>query len=201
MNRAYIILAAGKQARWNAPVNNVKEKVPEIKQLVLIKGKPLIRHIQDNFPGAIVVTNTPEIEKRSSTVYHPAYSRWITETLYYTVSLWKQRTVILLGDVFYGKNTIRMIKDYEGDLTFFINKTDILAISFNNITYFKFSEAVKEIVKLADNNVIRGKLWHVYRYLNGINLEEHRLKDLYTKVIDNSRDFDIPLQYVRFCRK
>lgn len=201
MNRVYIILAAGKQARWNAAVNRVKEKVPEIKQLVKINGKPLIKHIQSSFPGSVVATNDPELEKYCETIYHPEYTRWITETLYYTVSLWRQRTIILLGDVFYGKKTIQMIKDYEGDLTFFINKTDILAISFNNNAYFKFSEAVKEVVKLADNNIIRGKLWHVYRYMNGINLEQHLLKDFYTKVIDNSRDFDIPLQYLRFCRK
>lgn len=187
-----IILAAGNQIRWNRNIH----KLPKYKQLVCVDKVPIIVSIQKRTVDPIVVTKCKAIEKVSENIYRPTAHRWIVETLYNTLFMWSARTIVLLGDVYYTDKAIEMIKTFTGDIGFFGNKTDILALSFNSDKRYEVAIACKRLIDRKGNC----KLWHLYRYMHDIPLYRHEITTDFIKITDETRDFDNPMQYVKFCR-
>ena len=183
-----LILASGSQERWNE--NNHSEY--RIKQLVNVKGEILIQRIQRQFES-IVVTHNPGIIEFSDNVLRPERDEWTIETLLSTSKLWKNQTIILLGDVYYSDYSVEIINSFKGELMFFGNLNEIFAISFNN-----HKKVINCLAAILIRNVFDGRLWQLYRNYHGLNRAIHKIVDNFTFITDETQDFDVIDEYNDF---
>jgi len=191
----HIILAAGGQERWNA---EKYEGIPLIKQLIEIDGEVLIEKIQGQFHG-IVVTKSNDIKQHSEKWFEPETNIVTIATLFSTRDLWKGWTTILLGDVLYGENTIKKITEQKEGMMFYGDKGEIYAMKFNLQASVPIVVAINKIVSSPVFLPKFGKLWNLYRELNGIDFRVEGIKDYFTFVSD-CRDFDLQKEYIRYAK-
>jgi hypothetical protein len=193
-----LILAAGSQTRWN---HEIHADIPEIKQLIEVKGEILIERIQRQFPGSIVITHLDAIKQFSKMVFNVEQGICTLNTLLDTHLLWGEWTTILLGDVDYGKDTIRKIKTQKQQLQFYGTKEEIFAV--------KWSKAMNDSIIMNIGAVVNhglwspkfGKLWNLYRSCTGTHFRfKDEIKKLFTFVSD-SQDFDTQAQYIKYAKK
>lgn len=187
-----LILAAGDQKRWNSKIH----RYSKFKQLVNVDREPIIIRTQRLSVNPVVVTVHKAIKNVSIASFEPLKRSCIVETLYYSVVHWSARTIVLLGDVYYTDKAIETINSYSGEIGFFGNRTDILAISFTE--RYEVAQACQELLRRRNKEKC-GKLWHLYRLLNGIPLDKQRITTNFIRIKDQSRDFDNPKQYLKFC--
>lgn len=186
-----LILASGHQERWNE--NNDSEY--KIKQLIEVNGEILIERIQKQFKS-IVITINNDIMKHSDSVFIPEKYEWTIETLLSTLKLWKNQVVILLGDVYYTDNCVKIIESFAGEIMFFGNNDEIFAISFND--HEKVERCLSAILI---RNVFDGRLWQLYRNYHGLNRAIHKITDDFTFITDETQDFDTIEEYNTFIKK
>lgn len=193
-----LILAAGSQTRWNA--SDPKGLIlPNIKQLVKIDDTPLIVKIQHQFPDSIVVTNNPEIKKYSMRWIEPENSVVTIATLFSTRDFWKEWTTILLGDVLYGRTTRNLIKNQREPIMFYGDKGEIYAIKFHFSISMAIILNINKIINSPEFKPKFGKLWNLYRALNGVDFRKEYIGGLFTHVMD-CRDFDNKEQYIKYAK-
>ena len=192
-----LILAAGAALRWHKPYP--KQLVP-----VLYKDgvMPLIGRIvmQCNQAGLepIIVTHRHELIGLSRTLpcraHTPSNRQYITGTLLSTRSLWSERNIILLGDVYYSDSVFQHIMGGTAPLQFYGRDFEIYALVFLN--YGKDTTLADLLVKHP------GKLWQLYYALRGWSKPGHlipRNDPIYWNVGDRSpndvtRDIDLDHQ-------
>lgn len=108
-----ILPAAGQGQRWNRAFGTVK-------QLIAVDGgasRPLlirtIRMLRDRGIQSIhVLSNEPEIWKAVSgeaDILHPSDERYLSDTLLSSRSIWADKTIILLGDVYFSSSCVDSI--------------------------------------------------------------------------------------------
>ena len=191
-----LILAAGTQSRWN---HNLPADCEKIKQLVKVSGEPLIVRTQKQFKDTVVITNYDDISLHSTIAYRPENHRYLLETLHNTRDLWNGKMTILLGDVFYRDKCVQMIKKCK-ELMFFGNNIEIFALVFPVEDYALVKLAISNLVIQSIQGKIRCKLWHLYRQVNKIHLDQHRIEGMFTKVMDGTQDFDNWDQYAKYAK-
>jgi len=191
-----LILAAGSQTRWN---HGDIIGLPKVKQLVDIDGIPLIRKIQTEFADSIVVTKDPEIIAHSNKYFEPVNSEVTIATLFSTRDLWEEWTVILLGDVLYGRNTRKLIHRQKEPVMFYGDKGEIYAIKFHLSVSHLIIYAISQIVNSPDFHSRYGKLWNLYRQMNGFDFREHLIGDYFT-IVSDCKDFDNKEQYLKYAK-
>ena len=191
-----IILAAGTQTRWNT---EKFEGIPEIKQLVEVDGKILIEKIQEQFEDSIVITNDKEISAHSKKVLKPENSEVTVSTLFSTHQLWYDWTTILLGDVLYGGKTVDKIHAQKEGLMFYGDKGEIYAIKWHPdlVPFIHF--AINKLVTHKEWTPKFGKLWNLYRVINGIDFREHKI-DKYFTFVSDCMDFDNQKRYLEYAK-
>ena len=191
-----LILAAGNQTRWN--LGNYPG-LPDIKQLLVIDGEVLIRKIQRQFPGSIVVTKNQAIKKHSLKWFEPENNEVTIATLFSTRDLWEDWTTVLLGDVLYGQDTIEKINSQKEGLMFYGDKEEIYG--------FKFNLAMSPGILLAINRIVIsphfehkfGKLWNLIRTLNGSDFRIDKVTRYFTTVSDCA-DFDTKKGFTKYAK-
>ena len=191
-----IIFAGGNQQRWNA---SMVENSPPIKQLVeLPDGEILIDKIQAQFHNSIVVTNNKAIELHAKTVRHdePDCSCLI-EALFGTRVLWSDWTTILLGDVVYGEETVKKIKQQVDPIMFYGDKGEIYAIKFSKDMINTMLLAIHNLVHKEDWTSKFGKLWNLYRIIAGVDYRRHEITALFNYIADCT-DFDNVQRYMKY---
>lgn len=189
------ILAAGNQTRWLLGNLNYKHKC---KQLVPIQNEPLITRTARQARGeTFVVTNNIDIAKAAGCkVINPDNYISIVDTLSSTFDNYDaDRIVILLGDVLYSPKAIEMIYSYDNSLMFFGHSQEIFAMVFTDI------EKIKLAVETVDMPLKKMKLWHLYRYLHGIEYDKHEISRNFTFIKDITQDFDDWRQYEKYIKK
>lgn len=191
-----LILASGTQTRWNA---GDIIGLPKTKQLVDIDGIPLIVKIQHEFTNSIVVTKDSDIKKQSVHWFEPEQCEITLATLFSTRNLWEEWTTILLGDTLYGRNTRKLIHRQESPLMFYGDKGEIYAFKFHISISYLIILAINRIVSSPNFHRRYGKLWNLYRQLNGFDFREHLIGDYFTSVSD-CQDFDNKEQYLRYAK-
>jgi len=191
-----LILAAGTQTRWNA---GDIVGLPKIKQLVDIDGETLIENIQHKFKDSIVVTNDKDIISKSQKYFNPEQPTPTIGCLFSTRDLWEEWTVILLGDTLYGRNTKKLIARQKEPIMFYGDKGEIYAIKFHISISYLVVFAINQIVSSPNFDVRYGKLWNLYRQMNGFDFREHLIGDYFTIVTD-CQDFDNKEQYLKYAK-
>lgn len=150
---AVLILAAGEHLPW-------LKKWPDVprKQLLVIKppGETIlariIRQCEDRGMAPIVISHIDEIIDESKG-RHFAPSIWCRGitclTLLSTMGLWKERTIILLGDVIFGKEAIDLIFAWEDDYGNFGDNWETYGISFRKSQWLKVVQTIVKTNELA----------------------------------------------------
>lgn len=105
----------------------------------------------------------------------------------------EERTVFLLGDVFYSKVLINEILENQQKIRFWLSGSEIFAFAFSDKT--SVLEGLK--VCLSTSGIDR-KIWHLYRQLNHIPLKKHKVleNDMTGPIVcDYTFDIDSLIQY------
>jgi len=147
----------------------------------------------------VVVTHSEKIKKHSDRFIAPENHRFLVETLRETSQFWNSKTTILLGDVFYTASAAKKIKKCK-ELTFFGDSSEIFALVFTERDHEMMKKALDELILKSVLGEIRCKLWHLYRYFNNIDLNEHTITDHFTRLTDGTQDFDNWDQYLKYAK-
>lgn len=178
------ILAAGNGVRWEKS---------HLKQLANINGKPLIERTLQQAPGAIVVTRHSQLMKYSHVI--PSRFGFVLETILSTHTRWSKRTIILLGDVYYGNQDMEQILAFDGRFGVFGSKSqvEIFALSFDASCHQEVRDHL--IYALRDAYLGgRGKIWEMYHSYAGLPLYKvgtgkYFINLTKTTVIDTIEDY------------
>ena len=193
----YIILAKGQHKGFNIP-----------RQLSIINNERLldrtIRLLRENGIKDIIVTG--EYTDINAKVINPVNSyNYNTNTGYWLDAfngLLDKETCFIWGDVYFSEQAIKTIVNTDTDSTLFfctyknnskeyIKKWDEpLGYKVKDTKLFKkHIDIVKDMYDkgLTDRNPI---VWELYRSINGINVNEHKLKDNVIIINDISCDID-----------
>ncbi|RMF90951.1 MAG: hypothetical protein D6741_16455 [Planctomycetota bacterium] len=202
-DRTTLILAAGTGARWTGA---------SPKQLALCGGVPLIDRTialarDFDISPVVVVTCDPRIVRPSAGWYMPRRCRWAVESLYETRPLWRERTVVLLGDVFYTEEAFAAITSDVRSLAFFgrsgpsrftgSRHGEMFALVFDRSLTNRLITHLERAIEDARRGG-RGKLWELYRSCAGLPLRRHQVEDaLFCEIDDHTDDIDSVSEYRR----
>lgn len=205
MTPAVLILAAGRQTRMQFP-----SALP--KQLLVFLGETLlarqVRLVSAHQLVPTVVTNDPQVAAASPAVFGPADSTTILQTLRSTRFFWPDRTIILLGDVFYSPELITDIIMDTREIRFWLKGAEILALAFDLSAAERIMQSIEDCITqtimIYDGQPHYSgdlRLWHLLRALNGLDIHRHGpiLNDMtLPEVADYSTDIDSEVAYHDF---
>jgi len=183
------------------------------RQLTEINGEPLvkrtIRLLKENGVKDILVTSHDKrFDGLGATKYEPLHNEYDPYTLQgYWLNGFPEELLIepvcfIFGDVYFSENAIKTIVETPADDTLFFctyqNKSEKyikahdepLAYKVNNCEVFK--KGIADTKKLKDEGVCCREpvVWELYRVINGIWVNEHKLTTNYVAINDESCDID-----------
>lgn len=198
----YIILACSNDKTFDIP-----------RQLVEINGEKLvartIRLLKENGVENIIITAKDErFDNLGATRYEPKINTfdYIKRTGYwldaFPFELMDEPVCFIWGDVYFSENAIKTIVETPTDNTLFF-----CTYNNDNPKYIKhhdeplaykvvdtdlFKEKINEVKRLKDEGVCCREpiVWEVYRVINGIWVNEHRMTENYVAINDESCDID-----------
>lgn len=173
------ILAAGPGTRWQGSGH---------KQLAKINNKPIIKHTLDNTKNAIVISHHKKLHAYPHII--PSKHMFVLETLLSTQALWKERTIILLGDVYFDKKDLQKVINYKREFAVFGSKSqvEIFALSFSKKMHHKIKKHLLIALKDAYEGG-RGKLWEFYHSFVGLPLHKIGFGSHFIE-LNNTTDID-----------
>jgi choline kinase len=191
-NTIALVLAAGEAERMNG---NLKQLLPIGDTTVL--GR-MLSQMKRNDIRTIVVTHKSAISEHHHRVHSPKNHNTICDTLLSTSHLWDDRTIVLLGDVVYSKNTMSNIVGCSDDIRVFGNTWEIFSVVFKKKNHGKVKAALRK-----GRTHRLGKLRYFYHAYCGFEMgcqevEAEPLEDdVFFYVKDWTRDIDTPYKYDR----
>jgi hypothetical protein len=200
-----LILCAGDGYRWGEYLG-----VP--KQLININNEKLLDRTvrllhKSEYRDIEIVSNDYRLKLSHCNFFKPLKFGWVVETLLSTKELWKTRTIVLLGDVFYTDFAIQTILNFKGCLGVFgrpwpskyttCNHGEIFALSFNKTSIGKVVNSANKALSYGISGG-RGNLWNFYQSLVNFPFDVNKIESEYFNTIDDfTDDFDTPKDYRR----
>lgn len=191
----YIIMADGEGKRWNNYLGMPKH-------LVKINGETLLgrttRLLKENGIDDYIITCSNESYAKYGSIM-PQSNRDCEIDRFEEVA--DDEICYLYGDVYYSEYAIKTIINTDtNDILFFGSEMEIFAIKVKNKEkFFKHKNKVKKL--FLDEKIWRCIGWEIYRSLNNIPFEEHEIKEMYVKILDETNDFDYPEDYDEFIKQ
>ena len=195
----YVILAKGQHKGFNIP-----------RQLSVINSERLldrtIRLLRENGVKDIIVTGSytdidaKVIDPKGNTYDYNNDSKgyWLDAF----DGLLEEPTTFLMGDVYFSEVAIKTIVNTDKEMFFCSDKNtskDYIKewdepFGYKVINTDRFKEAIKKAKDLYDNGKTKRNpiIWEVYRLLNGININKHKLTYNYIAINDITCDIDKP---------
>ncbi len=152
-----IILCAGQANRW-APKS--------LKQLVPIDGEPLLHRTvrllrSFEYDDIYIACIDPKLRIEGCKHFTPSDARWTASTLYSSRHLWDNRTIILLGDVYYTEESLTKILECPSELKF-IGRLgpssftgcpygEIFGLLFSDSMHLQLENILKTIIEKAEH--------------------------------------------------
>lgn len=198
----YIIMAGGTYNQFKTP-----------KHLTIINGEPLIKRtirlLKENGINDIYISSKDKrfdnlgverIEHENNFVSdgkNTLQGYWV-DAFYPT----KEPTTYLYGDVYYSEECIKtIINTPTNDILFFASTIPCRKnyfkqweepFAFKVVNQEKFRKAINICKQKRDNHeTVREPIsWEVYRVLNGIDINTHKIKDNFIAINDISVDID-----------
>jgi len=195
MNKTVIILAAGECRRFEG---TIKQLLP------ICDGENfltrMIRQCQErNCFDIYVATHNEEIiiavQNIGVKTFVPENRSFTCETILSTKELWNDKTIVLLGDVYYTKNYMDIIFRYgennQPDIKFFASPFEVHAFRFDNYYHQIIEKHLIDILSVAKAQS-HGKVRRLMEKFDKSHLVPNR---------DHSRDIDLANQYEIFKRE
>ena len=189
----YIIMCSGKGTRWNNYLG-----IP--KHLIEINGETLLgrttRLLKENNIDYII-TSSDERYKQYGYIIPQSFNDCEIDRFEPT----KEPVCYLYGDVYYSEDAIKtIINTPVKDIMFFGSNDEIFSVKVQDLNLFNHHKAkVKQLFLKGRINRCIG--WEIYRSLNRIVFEEHKIKKRYTYILDDTDDIDYPQDYEEFVKK
>ena len=192
----YIIMAAGKGTRWNNYLG-----IP--KHWIQINGETLLgrttRLLKENEITDYVITCTDPCYAQYGPIMKQSCQD--CEIDRFEESIEDDSICYLYGDVYYTEEAIHnIIKTPVSDVLFFGHEWEIFAIKVKDRNLFHQCKLTVRYLYLT-NQINRCIGWEVYRCMNNIPYEEHKITDRYIKILDGTDDIDYPYEYEEFKKK
>jgi len=200
-----LILCAGRANRWRRH-NNLPKQLARINHETLL-GRSVRLLKQQNIGDITIIACDKQLHQPGCQFFMPTQYNSITETLLATQSLWQEKTLILLGDVFFSVQAMQTILCYQKSMAFFgrdgeswyadISYGEIYALAFKQNFHNVLINALKTVIDDTIKNHGRGKLWELYRCLSGFDLNSHQTdENFFVKIDDHTTDFDYYESYL-----
>lgn len=190
----YVIMCAGNGKRWG----NYKG-VP--KHLIKINHEPLLARttrLLKRYTNNYVITGSNSL--------YSLYGYLIPQTnndceIDRFEEVKDDEICYLYGDVYYTEEAMKTIVETPtDDILFFGSDNEIFAIKIKNKDLFmEHKHKVKELYM--KNEIDRCIGWEVYRSLNNIPFNEHKITERYVLINDGTDDIDYPWDYENFINK
>ena len=190
-----LILAAGKQERWNPGT-----VLPKAKQLLKVGGETLLERMARQFHDPIVFTNHPDIQEHFVRCYEPRDSLTTVSTLHSTKAHWREWTTILLGDVMYSRQQVKRLARQKEKVMFYGDEAEIYCLKFHEDVRKVMAKAIRDLTNHVQWEEKYGKLWNLYRILIGVDYRDHYIGSNFTWVGD-CRDFDTREEYLNYVNR
>jgi len=168
LETAVLLLAAGDHLAWQKQFPDSPRKQLHVinppGETVIAR---IIRQCEDRGAAPIVISHIPEIIAESKG-RHFAPSIWCRGitclTLLSTMGLWKERTIILLGDVIFGKEAMDLVFAWEENYGNFGDYWETYGISFVKSQWLRVVQTIVKTNELARNGqqgslVFMWKVW------------------------------------------
>jgi len=215
-NTKILILCAGDGTRWDNYLG-----VP--KQLIPINGEPLLNRTlrllcDHGYNDIAIIAHDNRLNLKGVEFFKPPQFRWTIETLLSTQPLWAEKTIVLLGDVFYTNQALATILSsnqgvhvygrHGQNLFTYTPHGELFAISFEENDHYK----MKKHLNIARSDAFsggRGKIWEFYRSLAGFPLNEHKKPlneqrkedEIFISIHDLTDDIDRPKEYDKVIKR
>ena len=183
------------------------------RQLSIVNGEVLIertvRLLKENGIKDIIVTSHDKrFDNLGATRYEPLYNDykprenkgyWVSA---FPIELLNEPVCFLFGDVYYSEEAIKTIVNGRTDFVLFFctykndnekyPKQHDEPLAFKVANYIMFKEHIERVKTLYDKGqTVRHPIaWELYRVLNGINVNEHKMTTNYVAINDESCDID-----------
>jgi len=189
LNRVAIIPCAGAGVRWGRHLGVPKPlaPVPGSSETLLARNVRLLR--AHGFRDVRVATRDPQIgaARLEAEVTDPARCEYLSDTLLSTRSAWRERTLVVLGDVYFSESAFREVVSDPAPLTFFGARNDtpwvaqtgghaeLFAVAFDATFRERFAQAAQmnsTLAVLRDMDDLRRcwrprRLWRWFRFFTG----------------------------------
>lgn len=204
INIKIVIMCGGYYEQWETP-----------KQLQIVNGERIvertIRLLKENGIKDIVITSNnpqfdelgvPRLEHENSYRYENGKLNGYWLDAFYPKFRKNQKATFIFGDVYFTEDAIKeIVKEREGNVligsagALITNRVwgEPYAYVVNDMG--EFYDGIKAVKKLQDEGKTNRVpiVWELYRYLNGIDVNEHRVKpETYIAIDDDTDDADTP---------
>lgn len=185
----YIIMADGKEQRWNQFRGIHKWQIPVGHQTLLERTCDQLRKLDPDAP-IYITSHDPTLQIEGVVRHEPRNN--VLEVDRFTAELIEENICFLYGDTLYSEDALcRIITEKTEDVLFFGNKKTIFAIKVADADLFKTH--ISRVRNLYLNEEIKECIgWEVYHSLYGLPLESRDIGDGYVLIEDRTRDFNAP---------
>lgn len=187
---AVLVLCSGRLRVWEGDEPKQLRKVG--KETVLAR---ITRQVRDNGYAPIIITWRKDIMAATSHLPHhqAEHCRTIAETWLYTRELWREQTVILLGDVIHGNETMKNLLNYRGTMKMVGNSAEIYAFTFPSSEHDKTANTLYD----TNRDTTKGSPWEIYRRWCGTEYNNRGFREnkVFQWVWDRTCDIDTPNEY------
>lgn len=191
----YVIMCAGEGKRWG----NYKG-VP--KHLIDINGETLIgrtTRLLKKFGINNYIITTNDVRYKQYGITRPQTYNDCEIDRFEEIN--DNEICYLYGDVYYTEEALKsIINTLTNEILFFGSNFEIFAIKIVDKDLFMLHKnRVKRLYLSGEIKRCIG--WEVYRSLNHIPFDEHRITERYYKILDGTDDIDYPEDYENFIKR
>lgn len=215
----WFICCGGKMARWNGYLNRPKHCVVIQNETLIARTTRLIQKYDPECSVQIIITSnqdanqyqTPGAKLQIITPedYESFYQTLAIESVLTWGGKLDNNTIMLFGDVFYTNNCImqiciesktarNIIWFGRGSYSNYTGKSygELWGMTFGPDHIDHLYHAISNLNNMyKSGSMSRLKHWELYRYLNGIPLNQHQIKGNFVEINDYTEDFDCPCDY------
>lgn len=185
------------------------------RQLTEINGEKLVERTvrllkENNVKDILITSHDKRFDKLGAERYEPLHNDykpkekkgyWLSG---FPIELLNEPITFLFGDVYYSENAIKTIVEIETNSAIFFctSKKDGYSekyikhhdepLGYKVIDFEMFKEHIKKVKEMKDKGLTKREpvVWELYRHINGLNVNEHRLTNNYKPINDESCDID-----------
>ena len=197
----YVILADSKNDLFKVP-----------RQLTKINGEPIIKRtvrlLKENGIKDITITSHDKrFDNLGAKRYEPKFNEYAKGNGGYwldafPIELLNQPITFMFGDVYYSEEAIKKIVETDTKTHLFFctyqNKSDKYIkqhdepLAYKIVNYELFKEHINIVKNMKDKGMCCREplVWEVYRSMNGLYINEHKMSNNYIAINDISCDID-----------